>query len=627
MFFNRLNGKCQFKQKQFTRWELMRNIQKLEILIISIVMGLSALSFSASIEGEKNKDGSFKKWHRIEVVFDGPQVSESSATFRNYRLDVTFTSPSGKEYQVPGFFDADGDPANTSATSGNKWKARFTGGEEGEWSYKTSFVTGNNVAANLSGGTKGTAPDGETGTFKIGSQDKSGRDFRAKGKLQYVGEHYLQFADKDYFLKGGPNSPEIFLEYGEFDGTPNNVSANNKYVPHISDWKNGDPTWKDGKGMGIIGLINYLSSLGVNVHYFLCMNAYGDGKDAWPWVAVDKTDIYDVSKLGQWEILFTHFDRVGMMLHFVMSESENTNYFENKGDHKVFASARKILYRELIARFGHHMAITWNIGEENQANANANGITKGNTDTQRRQFSTRVRALTYYEDHITVHNGPADKEDMFIPLLGHEGITGPSLQYRQNNQIHGKVKRWYDDSEKDGRKWVISVDEPWVSRYRDIGLLRKEAFWGAVMAGGQSEFYLGKFDVAHVDYRDYDDEWKMIGYQVTFMNEVLSKDLAKLKPNDALAIGDDNWAMANEGQTYLIYLKNGGEVNVDLSNAAGEKFSVQWFNPRAGGDLIDGTPGTVKGGSENVSLGRPPNTTEQDWVVLLENTEVTPAHF
>ena len=85
--------------------------------------------------------------------------------------------------------------------------------------------------------------------------------------------------------------------------------------------------------------------------------------------------------------------------------------------------------------------------------------------------------------------------------------------------------------------------------------------------------------------------------------------------------------MANEGQTYLIYLKNGGEVNVDLSNAAGEKFSVQWFNPRAGGDLIDGTPGTVKGGSENVTLGRPPNTTEQDWVVLLENTEVTPAHF
>ena len=80
--------------------------------------------------------------------------------------------------------------------------------------------------------------------------------------------------------------------------------------------------------------------------------------------------------------------------------------------------------------------------------------------------------------------------------------------------------------------------------------------------------------------------------------------------------------MANEGQTYLIYLKNGGEVNVDLSNAAGEKFSVQWFNPRTGGSLIEGNPKTVSGGGANVSLGTPPNTLDQDWIVLLKNNTV-----
>ena len=311
-------------------------------------MGLPALSFSASIEGEKNKDGSFKKWHRIEVVFDGPPVNESSATFRNFRLDVTFTSPSGKEYKVPGFFDADGDPANTSATSGNKWKARFAGGQEGTWSYTTRFVTGTNVAANLTGGTGGTAPDGETGTFEIGPQDKSGKDFRAKGKLEYVGEHYLRFADGDYFIKCGANSPEVLLEYGEFDGTPGH--DNDLYSPHISDWKTGDPTWGDGKGKGIIGLINYLSSLGVNVHYFLCMNAYGDGKEAWPWTGADNIDRYDVSKLAQWEVLFTHFDKMGLMVHFQLSESENTNYLEDRDGKGKFSNARKILYRELISQ-------------------------------------------------------------------------------------------------------------------------------------------------------------------------------------------------------------------------------------------------------------------------------------
>ncbi|MDP4995329.1 MAG: DUF5060 domain-containing protein, partial [Akkermansiaceae bacterium] len=212
---------------------------------------------TSSIEGEKNPDGSFKKWHRIEVVFEGPLSDESPATFRNHRLDVTFTSPSGKAYKVPGFFDADGDPANTSASSGNQWKARFAGGEEGEWTYRASFVTGENVAANLTGGTHGTAPDGATGTFVIGAQDKSGKDFRAKGKLEYVGEHYLRFADGDYFIKLGANSPEVLLEYGEFDGTPGHDK--DLYSPQIKHWKPGDPTWGDDKGKGIIGVVNYLS--------------------------------------------------------------------------------------------------------------------------------------------------------------------------------------------------------------------------------------------------------------------------------------------------------------------------------------------------------------------------------
>ena len=274
----------------------------------------------SSIEGEKNPDGSFKRWHRIDVVFDGLRVDESPATFRDHRLDVTFTSPSGKEYKVPGFFDADGDSANTSVTSGNKWKARFAGGEEGEWTYKASFVTGKNVAAELSGG---DASDGGSGAFTVGPQDKAGKDFRAKGKLEYVGEHYLRFADGDYFIKFGANSPEVLLEYGEFDGTPGHEK--DLYTPNIQDWKAGDPTWGNGKGKGIIGLTNYLSALGVNAHYFLCMNAYGDGKEAWPWTGADDVDVYDVSKLAQWEILFTHFDRMGLMVHFQISESENTN--------------------------------------------------------------------------------------------------------------------------------------------------------------------------------------------------------------------------------------------------------------------------------------------------------------
>lgn len=594
-------------------------------IIISLFLITSCSSPSVMIEGEKNIDGSFKKWHRIEVVFDGPQADESSTTFRNYRLDVSFISPSGAVYKVPGFFDADGDAANSSSNSGNKWKARFAGGEEGEWTYSTSFVTGENVAASLSGGEKGTYPDGASGTFTIGAQDKSDKDFRTKGKLEYVGEHYLRFADGDYFMKAGANSPEVLLEYGEFDGTPDH--ENDLYSPNIKDWKAGDPTWKEDKGKGIIGLINYLSDLGINSYYFLCMNAYGDGKEAWPWIHADSTDIYDVSKLAQWEVLFTHFDKMGLMVHFQLSESENTNYLEAKDGHGAFADSRKIFYRELVARFGHHMAITWNVGEENQAKGT--GIEAPNTHAQRKEFATRIRELTYYNDHISIHNGPVGVfEDIYPQLIGFKDYTGPSLQtylYKSEGKSdmlsnHDEVKKWYDKSANSAQKWVISIDEPWFGNRKEdlVPTLRKEVVWGAILAGGHVEFYAGNDDVKHIDYSTYEDCWKALGIAAQFMNENFAKEIVNMKPNDNLAIGEDNWAIANEGKTYLIYLKQGGEARVDLSKVSDQEFEVKWFNPRTGEDLIDGTPNVIIGGAEEVSLGVPPHTEGEDWIVLLK---------
>ena len=160
----------------------------------------------------------------------------------------------------------------------------------------------------------------------------------------------------------------MLLEYGEFDGTPGH--ENDLYTPTITDWKSGGPSWKDGKGKGIIGLINSLSSLGVNGHYFLCMNAYGDGKEAWPWIGADDIDIYDVSKLAQWEVLFTHFDRMGMMVHFTLSESENTNYLEDRDGKGAFADARKIMkiggVVTIIAMVAGFVFLTWRNSKSQQ---------------------------------------------------------------------------------------------------------------------------------------------------------------------------------------------------------------------------------------------------------------------
>ena len=206
------------------------------------------------------------------------------------------------------------------------------------------------------------------------------------------------------------------MEYNDFDGTPQNLD----YSSHVADWHSGDPSWMNGKGKGIIGALNYLSGLGVNSMYFLTMNNYGDGKKAWPWTGTDNYYNYDCSKLDQWDIVFSHMDKMGIMLHAVLTETENEVYFEVKelGTPSGFAPSRKIYYREMVARFGHHLAISWNLGEESGWN-DATGYAVGSTTQQRKDWADYIRQLTYYEDNITVHNGPSSDDSIYAPLLGY----------------------------------------------------------------------------------------------------------------------------------------------------------------------------------------------------------------
>jgi hypothetical protein len=136
--------------------------------------------------------------------------------------------------------------------------------------------------------------------------------------LQYAGRHYLQFAGSgEYFLKLGADSPETLLAYADFDGTVARKPQVplHTFVPHLQDWKSGDPTWKDGKGKGLVGAINYLAAKGVKSISFLPYNAGGDGDNVWPFVTRDDKFHYDVSKLDQWQIVFDYAQQKGVYLH------------------------------------------------------------------------------------------------------------------------------------------------------------------------------------------------------------------------------------------------------------------------------------------------------------------------
>lgn len=591
---------------------------------LTVASGTPAEAIVASSE--------LKRWHKVTFDFAGPNTSETATTnpFTDYRLDVTFShAGSGKSYVVPGFYAADGDAADTSASGGNVWRAHFSPDEIGEWTYVASFRTGAGVAMNASpaAGTSAGFFDGETGAFTITETDKSGRDFRGKGRLEYVGERYLKFAGTgEYFLKQGADSPENLLAYDEFDGpfaSDGQGDGNIKsWAPHVADWDTGDPTWGNGKGKGLIGAVNYLASEGMNAFSFLPMNIAGDDKNVFPYLNYNERLRMDVSRLAQWEVVFEHAGQQGMFLHFKTQETENDQLL----DGGELGPQRTLYYRELIARFGHHLALNWNLGEE---------IT--NTTAQIKDFAQYFRDTDPYGHHIVAHTYPGQQDQRYDPLLGNASeLTGASLQtnFSDFRRVHEDTARWVRDSAATGKPWAIAVDEPGDAQHalrpdNDAGNShidgRKNALWGTLMAGGWgNEYYFGyghnNSDLTLQDFRSRDDWWDYARYALDFFedNEI---PFWQMQNDNAISSAPNDYGFYKSGDTYAVYLKNGGTTNLNLSGVSGT-YDVRWFDPRNGGGLQIGTVGQVSGGGA-VSLGSAPSSVTQDWAILVQRRTST----
>lgn len=575
---------------------------------------LTCLIAGASADMESTVSGELRKWHRVTVTFRGPETAESARPnpFTDYRLNVSFVHErTGERREVPGFYAADGRAAETGAEAGDRWRVHFMPHRTGQWRYAASFRAGPDVAlsAEPEAG-EAVAFDGASGTFTVASSDKGGRDHRGKGLLRYAGERYLRFGENgERFLKGGADSPENFLAYAGFDGTP----PTHRYEPHVPDWSPGDPTWRNGRGKGIVGALNYLSGQGMNSVYFLTMNVAGDGKDVWPWTAKDERLRFDCSKLAQWEIVFEHMDRVGIMLHVITQETENDQLL----DDGRLGRQRRLYYRELIARYAHHPALVWNLGEENT-----------NTDEQRIAFARYVRGLDAYDHPIVVHTYPGNYDKVYEPLLGFEAFEGPSLQMGNMSRTHSETRKWVRRSRLAGRPWFVCLDEIGPahtgvkpdSADPDHDRVRREALWGNLMAGGAGcEWYFGyRFphnDLNCEDWRSRDRMWDLTRHALRFFHRHLP--FWRMRPVDELTSSPHDYCLAEQGRIYAVYLPKAQTAKLTLPEG---EYSVGWFDPRSGGVLQTGTVSRVSGPGE-ADLGRPPEQPDRDWVARVERTQ------
>lgn len=567
--------------------------------------------------------GELKQWHNVTLTFDGPATSETAEPnpFLYYRLNVTF-SKGAKRYTVPGYFAADGDAAETGAAAGNKWRVHFVPDEPGVWTYRVSFRFGPEVAVSLDPQAGRPLPgDGASGRFTIAPTDKRGRDHRAKGLLQYVGEHYPRYAGTgEYFIMVGTQSPENFLAYFEFDNTVDHRGAAAKgmafpdglhhYEPHVKDWRPGDPTWKGGKGKGIIGALNYLAGKGMNTFYTLTMNVGGDGREIYPWIDYDERARYDVSKLAQWEIVFSHADRLGLQIILITQEEENEQLLGKLG------VLRKLYYRELVARFAHHHALIWDLDEEMD---------------RWRYFTTRdiqdianyLRALDPYRHPIQYVQWKAEliaDEKTYGRLLGFPNFDAVAMQHDPEN-THAETIKWVDRSAAAGHKWLAGVIEvnPGIAPDQEDfwhDKVRKFSIWGNLMAGGFGTIFFftrPHDDLNCEDWRSRDHLFDLMRYAHEFFTRYLP--FHRMRHRDELTPAPEDYVFAQEGEVYAIYLPEGGTPQLDLSGVRGE-FRVQWYDPRHGGALRDGTVRAVEGGGLR-SLGSAPAEPKKDWAVLV----------
>ncbi len=574
-------------------------------------------------------------------------------------MTVRVTHESGTpSYRIPGYFAADGDAGESSASSGNKWRAHLSPDRAGRWDYEITLLAGKQVAVDDAAAHAARPALQAHGSFVIAATDKTGRDFRARGRLQYVGRRYLRFAGSgEFLLKAGADSPENLLAYRDFDGTRSakrvGVARANEaattplksWRAHVRDWRPGDPTWQGGRGKGLVGALRYLAGTGMNVVSFLTYNAGGDGDDVWPFVSRDDKLHYDCSKLDQWQVVFDHAQALGLLLHVKLQETENDD--ERNGDVSSVPTAldggelgveRKLYLREMIARFGHELGLTWNLGEENSQ-----------TTEQQRAMARFVHDTDPYHHHIVIHTFPDQQDLVYPPLLGaRSALTGASLQNGWD-VAHQRVLRWVRASEAAGKPWVVASDEqnphytgvppdPGYagfdgvarpergSRPYTIDDIRKSVLWGTLLAGGAGvQYYFGytlpQNDLDCEDWRSRSRSWEYARIALDFFrdNRIPFQDMRSADELIGSTRDDEpRHCFARPGDLYVVSLPDGATGQLDLGAKVGP-FQVLWFDPRHGGALQLGSVQRVQGPGRT-SLGRPPADPDQDWIVLVRRT-------
>jgi hypothetical protein len=510
--------------------------------LMSVVILASVTSTLAAEDFEAKARSDFAKWSRIELTFHGPDLqARSDPNPFSVRLDVKFTSPDGRQYVVPGFYDGDG----KGRSDGNVWKVRFSAGKLGRWTYTT----------------KSPNPqlDRRRGALRVVDVRADAEGFWKWGRLESVGTaenkiRYLKFRDGPYWLKAGCDDPENFLgNYRNY-----NTLAKRKAA------------------------IDYLADRGVNSFYIMTHNIGGDDQDVWPWLGKTQREAmsnagsdtrFDVTKLDQWRELFEYMQIKGVVPYLVL---------EDDSAWKGYDRAR--YYREIIARFGYLPALVFNCGEEHNENYRL---------SQALQFMRQMQQIDPYDHPRGIHNVNWPNND----YVDAEHIDFTSIQTGspgsrtglENALEHNRITiNWINRClSRKRRVLVVNFDEARPEEDR-------RCWWSVYLGGGVWETHVRQpYDRP---LSAWEPAWTQLGGARAFME---SQPFWEMQPHNELVKDGRAFCLARPGHVYALYLPAGSTIAVRLTPNV--NYEAAWWNPSNGKDGSFQNKTTIPGGLQRLT--------------------------
>ncbi|HZH95472.1 MAG TPA: DUF4038 domain-containing protein [Flavisolibacter sp.] len=488
----------------------------------------------------------------------------------------------GKKLVLFGFWDG-----------GQTWKVRFAAPYTGNWSYKSSSADAGLAAAK--------------GTLNVVDwpQDALAQNNTLRGPVQ---------------VQNGGGKEGHYFKYA--DGTP---------FLWIGD------TWWNWTKRGIKfstykTLVDDRAAKGFNLgQLFVAANGWGR-----PSSLLDSTfSVLDVAHMQKVDSLIRYANAKGITV-WVHGWWSRENLNKTAGEEKI-----KRWWRYLVHRLGAYNVVWVIAGEYNLENYGGMGLPFW------KDLGAMIKKEDPYDRVVSAHNTPPNwSGGMEAPQWSTAEIlhNEPWMDYNQTQVGHGRmanemIPSIISKSYSTTPRKPIVVTEPWYEfvEGNPAGRDVRFAAWSAVLSGAAGHTYGGGHVwLAHVpeapsgaggawplemgferNTLDYEGARSM-GYLAQFFKKT---QWWKMSPHAELVLEypENRYCLAVPGQEYIVYLRWGGTMKIDLKKTSeNDRFQYYWFDPATGKSL---TPKEIRGGAEvflSAPGGYPGNVNFHDWVLHIK---------